>query len=68
MKEESSELNVKNEANKVIKGFRHTPDVENFYRFVNENGLRKEAKLLLEKIYTIIKKQKKSSRKSKTVH
>ncbi len=42
------------------RNFRHNPDIENFYRFVNENALRHEAKVLFK---TILDRLKKSSAK-----
>ena len=33
-------------------------DIENFYRFVYDNGLRREAKLALSEIYKVIKPKK----------
>jgi hypothetical protein len=33
-------------------------DIENFYRFVFDNGLRREAKLALAEIYKVIKPKK----------
>ena len=37
-----------------IKSFRSNPDVENFYRFIYENGLRKEAKSCLDAVAKVI--------------
>jgi hypothetical protein len=42
--------------NAMLKAFRSTAEVENFYRFVHENGLRHEAKILLEKVMERVKK------------
>jgi hypothetical protein len=52
---------------KVITGFRHSPDIENFYRFVHENALRREAKLLLERVIEKVYRQKKK-KKNKMTH
>lgn len=43
-----------------LKNIRSNPDVENFYRFIYENSLRKEAKLCLEAIVKAIKPAKKT--------
>ncbi|MBI2521962.1 MAG: hypothetical protein HYV97_16215 [Bdellovibrio sp.] len=51
-----------------IKNFRELPDIENFYRFIYENDLRREAKLLLESIWTAYIKRKKQQRKAETRH
>ena len=58
---------VNNEAKaKTGKNFRSAPDVENFYRFIHENDLRKEAKTVLEAIIQAIKpKKKRKGRKKK---
>ncbi len=51
------------------KNFRSNPDVENFYRFVNDNGLRREAKIVLEavaaRLKSLNKKKSRRGRKSK---
>jgi hypothetical protein len=52
--------------NRNVKNFRSSPDVENFYRFINENNLRREAQKAIEAIYDRIKlAEKKSKRKRK---
>jgi hypothetical protein len=33
---------------KTPKNFRSSPDIENFYRFVHENGLRRQAHIVFE--------------------
>lgn len=49
-----------------IKTFRSNPDIENFYRFVYENNLRKEAKLCLDTVVKAFKPAtKKRGRKKK---
>jgi len=50
------------------KNFRQLPDIENFYRFVYENDLRREAKILLESIWTAYIKRKKQQRKAEMLH
>ena len=47
---------------KVIKNFRNTPDLIQFYNFVYENGLRHEAFTILKSIVAI--QNKKRSRKT----
>lgn len=53
-----------------MRGFRSSADIENFYRFVHENRLRVEAKMILETIYKAMgggkkKKAKKAKGKRK---
>ena len=45
-----SETEVKTEVVKAPRTFRSHAEVENFYRFVYENDLRKEAHLILKHI------------------
>jgi hypothetical protein len=48
----------------TIKNFRKSPEVENFYRFVSDNDLRREACMILEMITGKLgQKKKKRSRK-----
>ena len=42
------ETEVVIESPKTPRNFRTAIDIENFYRFVNDNDLRKEAKIMLE--------------------
>lgn len=41
-----------------IRTFKKTPEVESFYRFVYDNNLHKEARLILEKIYNDVLNRK----------
>ncbi len=50
-------------AGTTIKNFKNTSEVENFYRFINDNGLRSEAKRLVEVVLKQITPQKKRGRK-----
>ena len=49
------------------RNFRHNPDIENFYRFLNEFAVREEAKKIIEYILGQMspakKKRKKRSKK-----
>ena len=47
------------------KGFRANTDIENFYRFVNENNMRREAKFFLAKVLEKVKV--KPSRRSRKI-
>ncbi|PIK16509.1 hypothetical protein [Halobacteriovorax sp. JY17] len=52
--------------NKGIRNFRSAADIENFYRFVQDNGLRREAQLVLSALVGSLKqKEKKETRKKK---
>ncbi len=44
---------------KTIKNFRSIPEIEAFYRFVNNNDLRREAKLILEVVMNKIAEMRK---------
>ena len=55
--EDNAEANIN--GNKIVTSFRHSPDIENFYRFVHENSLRKEARLIFEKVLAKIARPKK---------
>lgn len=46
-----------------IRNFRHSPDVEGFYRFVYENDLREEARVMLEKVVTVLNRSRKKQKK-----
>jgi hypothetical protein len=65
----TTETEVIAEAPKTPRNFRSAIDIENFYRFVNDNDLRREAKIMLEiiqaKVLATVKKKKKESRASK---
>jgi hypothetical protein len=50
---------------KGIKNFRSNVDIENFYRFINENDLRREATVMLEFVHSKLAKPKKRGRKKK---
>jgi hypothetical protein len=60
-------------APKAPRNFRSSIDVENFYRFVHDNDLRKEAKIMLELIHskvmsTVKKKRGSKESKKKNLH
>ncbi len=45
-----------------IKHFRNNNDIETFYRFIHDNGLRREASILME---LVVKNMRKAARKKK---
>ena len=46
----------------LVRQFRASQDVENFYRFIHENSLRHEAKTLLEFVFEKVKKVSKKAK------
>lgn len=50
----------KSENAEQIKAFKASSDVLNFYRFIHENGLRHEAKVLLQTVLGSMKKKRKT--------
>lgn len=48
----------------TIKNFRSNGDIENFYRYIHENGLRREAFMLMEYAISKVAKVRKGKRKS----
>ncbi|MCF8059500.1 MAG: hypothetical protein K9K67_09400 [Bacteriovoracaceae bacterium] len=63
------EQNPANDGLRSLKTFRRSKDLEDFYRFINENGLRRQAHHALEFVTGRLSKPKKSKRgrKAKTV-
>ncbi len=55
---------VSAEVSKSLRNFRNTDEVENFYRFVHEYGLRREAKLVLDHLYNNLLRKPKRRKKS----
>lgn len=53
----------------TIKNFRTNGDIENFYRYIHENGLRREAFMLMEyAISKVSKARKTKNKKQSTFH
>jgi hypothetical protein len=50
----------------TIKNFRSNGDIENFYRYIHDNGLRREAFMLMEYAISKVAKSRKGKR-SKTL-
>lgn len=46
----------------TIKNFRSNGDIENFYRYIHDNGLRREAFMLMEYAISKVAKAKKGKR------
>jgi hypothetical protein len=51
----------------TIKNFRSNGDIENFYRYIHENGLRREAFMLMEYALSKVAKVRKGKRAAKTL-
>jgi hypothetical protein len=52
----------------TLKNFRaNNSDIENFYRFIHENGLRREAAMMLEYALDKVRKNRKNKRAAKTL-
>ncbi len=51
----------------TIKNFRTNGDIENFYRYIHENGLRREACMMTEYAISKVVKVRKGKRKSATL-
>jgi hypothetical protein len=54
---------------KTPRNFRNSTEIETFYRFIHDNGLRREAKQMMEAVYNHINglKNGKKKRKKKEV-
>ena len=52
----------------TIKNFRTNGDIENFYRYIHENSLRREAFMLMEYAISKVTKSRKGKRKASTFH
>lgn len=63
---ETIETVVTIESPKTPRNFRSAVDIENFYRFVNDNDLRKEARIMFELIHQKVMGTVKKKRKEKT--
>lgn len=63
----ANESATQSQDGKNLRNFRHNSDIENFYRFIKENDLRREAKMILEAISkkSSADKKKKKRKKSK---
>jgi hypothetical protein len=51
----------------TIKNFRSNGDIENFYRYIHDNGLRREAFMLMEYAISKVAKVRKGKRKASTL-
>jgi hypothetical protein len=51
----------------TLKNFRSNGDIENFYRYIHDNGLRREAYMLMEYAIAKVKAARKGKRAAKTL-
>ena len=51
------------EITRALRNFRNIPEIEHFYRFVHDNNLRRETKMVFEAIASAIASQKKLNKK-----
>jgi len=51
------------EITRALRNFRNIPEIEQFYRFVYDNNLRRETKMVFEAITSAITSQKKVNKK-----
>jgi hypothetical protein len=63
--EENNTTNAGPEVVRTLRNFRSSADVVNFYRFVSDNSLRREAKQILETIYARLTKDVKKTKSRK---
>lgn len=49
----------------TLKNFRSNADIENFYRFIHDNNLRREASMMMEYAMDKLRKARKSKRAAK---
>lgn len=63
--QDTTATNAGPEVVRTLRNFRSSADVENFYRFVNDNSLRREAKQILETIYARLTKDVKKTKSKK---
>jgi hypothetical protein len=69
MSKTETTTNEKNATPEVmtIKNFRSNGDIENFYRYIHDNGLRREAGMLMEYALSKVAKVRKSRRSKGTL-
>ena len=51
----------------TLKNFRTNGDIENFYRYINDNGFRREAFMLMEYALSKVARARKGKRKAATL-
>lgn len=68
MSEIKKNIEAGNEFAKSGLNFKNSSEVQNFYRFVSENNLRKEAEFLLKLVTKALTPKKKRGRAKKVLH
>ncbi len=51
------------EGTRTLRNFRSAPDIEHFYRFLHENDLRREAKMILDRVVKALAPKKRRKKK-----
>jgi hypothetical protein len=64
---EQSKSNIP-EGAMTLKNFRASSDIDGFYRFINDNRVRREAKMMLEMVVKALTPPKRRRRSKKVVH
>ena len=62
------ETNEQVEITRALRNFRNMPDIEHFYRFVYDNNLRRETKIVFEAITSACASQRKINKKKAAAH
>lgn len=62
---ENATVETQTEPKANIRTFKSSPEVENFYRFVSENNLRREALMIVESVHKAITLKEKAAKKAK---
>ena len=62
-KTETLEISV-TEPKANIRTFRSSPEVENLYRFISDNNLRRESQIIIDTVYKAIKAKEKAAKKA----
>ncbi|MBT3234637.1 MAG: hypothetical protein HN353_01660 [Bdellovibrionales bacterium] len=65
---ESGQVKVPESVVMTVKNFRSASDIDNFYRYINDNRLRREAKMILDTVVKAITPPKRRRRSKRVVH
>ena len=65
---ESGQVKVPESVVMTVKNFRSASDIDNFYRYINDNRLRREAKMILDTVVKAIPPPKRRRRSKRVVH
>lgn len=62
-----NECSSQTEPTRNFRNFRNIPEIESFYRFINDNDLRREAKIVLEHVLNQMKANRKKKKLKKNL-